>query len=127
MAPQVVHRTLDGKRIHLSGELDLSRPYTSVARIALDGRLHEITSGELGAAHAWAEDLGVTGFDEEFAVQGGRLRIGQSTLRDAHAGLKERVLAAIWEGRKPRRLHAPLPRARGRRRRVLRRSDADRA
>jgi hypothetical protein len=100
MAPRVVHRTLDDKRIHLSGELDLSRPYTSVARIALDGRLHEITSGERGAAHAWAEDLGVTSFDEEFAVQGGRLRIGHSTLRDAHAGLKERVLAAIWEGRR---------------------------
>jgi hypothetical protein len=98
MTPRVVHRTLDGKRIHLAGELDLSRPATSVARIALDGRLHEITSGEHGAAHAWAEDLGVTGFDDEFAVQGGRLRVGHSTLRDAHAGLKETVLAAIWEG-----------------------------
>jgi hypothetical protein len=84
----------------LSGELDLSRPATSVARIALDGRLHEITSGEQGAAHGWAEDLGVTGFDDEFAIQGGRLRIGHSTLRDAHAGLKERVLAAVWEGRR---------------------------
>jgi hypothetical protein len=100
MASRVVHRTLDGKRIHLSGELDLSRPYTSVARISLDGRLHEITSGERGAAHAWATDLGVTRFDDEFAVQGGRLRIGHSTLRDAHAGLRERVLAAVWEGRR---------------------------
>jgi hypothetical protein len=100
MAPRVVHRTLDGKRIQLSGELDLSRPATSVATIALDGRLHEITSGERGAAHAWADDLGVTRFDDEFAVQGGRLRIGHSTLRDAHAGLQERVLAAVWEGRR---------------------------
>jgi hypothetical protein len=98
MAPHVVHRTLDGKRIHLSGELDLSRPAASVARISLDGRLHEITSGEHGAAHAWADDLGVTGFDDEFAVQGGRLRVGRSTLRDAHAGLREQVLAAVWEG-----------------------------
>jgi hypothetical protein len=98
MNTQVIHRALDGTRIHLSGALDLSRPYTSVARVAAGGRLHELTSGETATGRAWAQDLGVTAFTDEFALQGGRLRIGHSTRKDAQSGLTERLLAAVWEG-----------------------------
>ncbi|RAY11613.1 hypothetical protein DPM19_28695 [Actinomadura craniellae] len=94
-----MHRTLDGTRISLAGALDLGRPYTCVARIAAAGRMHEVHGGARGSALAWAADLGVRSFDEEFRVRDGRLRIGRTTVRDSRAGLAEQVLAAVWEGR----------------------------
>jgi hypothetical protein len=44
-AGAVAHRSLDGTQVTLSGELDLSLPFTSVARVSIEGRLHEFTSG----------------------------------------------------------------------------------
>jgi hypothetical protein len=98
MGRQVVHRALDGRRVRLTGELDLSRPATSVAKVATGNRLHEVTSGSLASARAWAEALGVHEFTDEFQVRGGRLRVGHVVQRDRSTDLTERVLAAVWQG-----------------------------
>jgi hypothetical protein len=96
----VTHRSLDGHRFKLSGDLDLSHPYSSVVRYVVDGVLHELTSGDLDAGRSWAEDIGVTHFDDEFALQGGRLRTGTVSKRDDSVGMTETILAAVWEGRR---------------------------
>ncbi|TDD36984.1 hypothetical protein E1287_09655 [Actinomadura sp. KC06] len=98
---EIVHRSLDGVRVRLSGPHDLGRPWTSVAVIADGGRLHEISSGTRRAALAWADDIGVERFDEEFRVQDGRLRVGRAAAaHDSGPGVSETVLAAAWEGRR---------------------------
>jgi hypothetical protein len=78
----------------------LGRPSTSVARIADGGRLHEISSGTKAGARAWAEDIGVERFHQEYRVQGGRLRIGRTGTRDPETRVGDPVLAAVWEGRR---------------------------
>lgn len=100
MANGVVHRSLDGYRYRLSGDLDLTRPFSSVARFAVDGRLRELTSGTIEATAGWTEDLGIRGFDDEFAVQGGRLGTARVTSRDKRIGLEDHLLAVVWQGRK---------------------------
>ncbi len=100
MRRQVTHRSLDGTRVRLTGTHDLRRPWTSVARVAVGPRLHEISSGAREDARAWAEDIGVERFTQEFRVQGGRLRVGETATRDPDTGLREPLLAAVWEGRR---------------------------
>lgn len=95
----VTHRTLDGRSVHLSGPWDLTLPYTSVAKIALDGRLHEFTTSDINSARAWAHDLGVRTFSEEFALQGGRLRLARTSAADSQTGVDDQVLICLWEGR----------------------------
>lgn len=97
---KVTHRSLDGVRVRLTGAHDLGRPCTSVARIAERGRLHEISSGTRADALAWAEDIGVGRFEQEFRIQGGRLRVGRTATRDRDTGHSDPVLAAVWEGRR---------------------------
>ncbi|MFC6884611.1 hypothetical protein [Actinomadura yumaensis] len=100
MRRQVTHRSLDGIRVRIAGTHDLGKPCTSVARIASGGLLHEISSGTREGALSWADDIGVERFDQEFRVQGGRLRVGRTASRDAETGLTDPVLAAVWEGRR---------------------------
>lgn len=98
-AKPVVHRALDGYRFQLSGNLDLSRPFTSVARFAVDGGLYELTSGEHAATKGWTDDLGIRRFDDEFSLRNGRLRTAHVTGYDQRSGLEDRLLAVVWEGR----------------------------
>lgn len=98
-AKPVVHRALDGYRFQLSGDLDLSLPFTSVARYAVDGGLYELNSGEHAVAKGWAGDLGVHRFDDEFSLRNGRLRTAHVTDYDKRSGLEDRLLAVVWEGR----------------------------
>ncbi|QKW37736.1 hypothetical protein HUT06_30110 [Actinomadura sp. NAK00032] len=97
---EVTHRSLDGVRVRLGGAHDLGRPCTSVARIADRGRLHEISGGTRADALGWAEDIGVARFEQEFRLQGGRLRVGRAETRDPDTGQRDPVLAAVWEGRR---------------------------
>ncbi|GAA2585932.1 hypothetical protein SMC26_45795 [Actinomadura fulvescens] len=100
MPRQVTHRSLDGIRVRMSGSHDLSRPYTSVARIAVGDRLHEISSGGRADARAWAADLGVRAFDQEFTIHGGVLRVGRTSVADPDTRVADEMLAAVWEGRR---------------------------
>lgn len=97
---EVTHRSLDGVRVRLSGKHDFRLPCTSVARIADGGRLHEISSGTREDALGWAEDIGLDRFEQEFHLQGGRLRVGRTVTRDPDTGVSDPVLAAVWEGRR---------------------------
>ena len=99
MANGVVHRALDGHRFEITGDLDLSLPYTSVTRFAVGGRIYELTSGDRRAATAWTDDLVIHHFDDEFSIQGGRLRTARVTHYDKRVGLEDHLLAVIWEGR----------------------------
>lgn len=99
MARSVVHRALDGYRFHISSDLDLTRPFTSVTRFAVDGRVYEFTSGNRRAATAWTDDLGIHRFDDEFSIHGGRLRTATVTHSDKRVGLEDHLLTAVWEGR----------------------------
>lgn len=99
MVRRVVYRALDGHRVMLAGELDLSRPWTSTVLCRVDGRLHELTSGNHTFAAAWGRDLEVR-WEEDYAVRGGWLRVGTATDRDRTTGLAEPLLAAAWHGRR---------------------------
>jgi hypothetical protein len=99
MAHGVAHRALDGYLFQISGDLDLTLPFTSVSRFAVDGRLYELTSGDHGAAPSWAQDLCIRHFDDEFSVQGGTLRTTRVTHYDERVGLEDHLLAVIWQGR----------------------------
>lgn len=107
-ARKVTHRALDGTAITLSGELDLSRPYSSVIRLDFANRLHELTAVDRRFGMEWATSLGVPKLTEEYGFQGGRLRIGHGQVADESlhdfprllgAKATERVTAAVWEGR----------------------------
>lgn len=109
-APRTVtHRILDGSLVTLTGALDLSRPYSSIMRLAFLKRLHELTAVERRFGEDWARSVGVPRLTEEFRLQGGRLRIGEALVRDEslrdfpehrHKRITERVMAAVWEGRR---------------------------
>jgi hypothetical protein len=100
MAKSVVHRALDGYRFHISGELDLTQPFTSVGRYAVDGGLYELTSGEHGVATGWTGDLGIQRFEDEFSTQNGRLRTARVIDYDKRSGLEDQLLAVVWQGRR---------------------------
>jgi hypothetical protein len=96
----VTHRTLDGWRLRLSGEVDLTRPGTSVAGVVVAGNLHELTAGPLGLGEEIAKASGIPRFDEELHFQGGTLRIGRTIRYDAGIRLAEELLVAVWQGRR---------------------------
>jgi hypothetical protein len=96
----VAHRAMDGRRFLLSGPLDFSAPFTSVVELAIAGRRHEFTAGSAGLADDLAQDLGVTGFDEELRYQGGVLLTARVTSFDPHIRLSEDRLVAAWRGRR---------------------------
>ncbi|MFB9838094.1 hypothetical protein [Actinoallomurus acaciae] len=96
----VVHRSIDGYRYRISGELDLGEPFTSVGRYAVDGGLYELTSGEHSVAAGWTRDLGVSRFEDEFSLPSGRLRTIRVTDYDKRSGLEDQLLAVVWEGRR---------------------------
>ncbi|MDN3355027.1 hypothetical protein [Actinomadura sp. DC4] len=100
MAKSVVHRALDGYRFHISGDLDLTHPFSSVARYAVDGRLYELTSGVHDVAGGWAGDLGIRKFDDEFSLPHGRLRTTRVTDYDKRSGLEDQLLAVVWQGKR---------------------------
>jgi hypothetical protein len=100
MAKSVVHRALDGYRFQIGGDLDLTHPFTSVARYAVDGGLYELASGEHDIATGWTKDLGIRRFDDEFSTQNGRLRTARVTDYDKRVGLEDNMLAVVWQGRR---------------------------
>jgi hypothetical protein len=96
----ITHRALDGRRYRYSGRLDLGRPATSVADVAVHGRLHEFTAGAGALGDDVADALGVTGFAEELSYQGGTLLIGRTRPVDRQIGLVEELSLVVWRGRR---------------------------
>jgi hypothetical protein len=96
----VAHRAIDGRRFLLSGSLDFSAPFTSVAELTIGGRRHEFTAGSIDLADALAKELGVTEFDEELNYQGGTLLMAHAMSYDAQIRLSEDRLVAAWRGRR---------------------------
>jgi hypothetical protein len=97
---QVVHRSLDGRRMRLAGPLDLSAPATSVLGVAIGGRPQEFTSGLAALGDDVAAALGADGFDEELSYAGGTLLVGRLRPYDRAIGLVEDMLVAVWRGGK---------------------------
>lgn len=100
MAVTVVHRALDGRRFELSGSLDLAQPFTSVVGVTVDGHLHELTAGSLTLGEELARAVGVERFDEEFAFQGGTLRVGRARHYDPGVRLAESIVVGVWQGKR---------------------------
>jgi hypothetical protein len=101
MPAPVVHRSLDGVRFEIGGDLDLAEPSTSVLDVAVGGRLYELTAGAAGLAAEVAASVHHAGrpdFDEELSFAGGSLRLARSTPFDGRTGLVEDVLVAAWVG-----------------------------
>lgn len=94
----VAHRSLDGNRFHLAGPLDLTLPFTSVAEVRTNGRLVELTSGIRSLGTDLATALGHTVFDQEFAFQGGTLRLSTASAYEPRNRLHERPTLVVWEG-----------------------------
>lgn len=97
---QVVHRSLDGRRFQLSGQLDLGLPFTSVVDVAIRGRLHELTAGPADLGANLAAALGIDGFAEEFSYQGGTLLVGRTRPYDRQTRLVEDLALAVWQGKR---------------------------
>ncbi|HEY6740152.1 MAG TPA: hypothetical protein VI076_15015 [Actinopolymorphaceae bacterium] len=98
MAPDVVHRTLDGTRFRLAGGLDLGQPATSTAELTVHGRLHEFTAGVRTLAEDVARALGIARFDDELDYRGGRFLAATRKTYDAQTRMVENLLIAAWQG-----------------------------
>lgn len=94
----MTHLALDGSRLDVEGELDLSRPFTSVLDVGLRGHRYEFTAGAVGLGGEVAAALGLDGFDEELNHAGGALRVAHGTVTDPRTGLGDRVTVACWTG-----------------------------
>ena len=96
----VTHRALDGGRLELEADLDLSGPFTSVLDLGLDGRRHEFTAGTADLGDEVAAAAGVGGFTEELSYAGGMLLIGRAGVADPRTGLADDLTVATWRGRR---------------------------
>src|SRR5687767_8652114 len=81
-----VHRTLDGRQVSFSGDLDLSELVTARVEIKAAGFLNEVLASSRESGMRWAAGLfQVDAYSEEFAMSGGTLRIGHSLVPDKSA------------------------------------------
>jgi hypothetical protein len=98
VASTVVHRALDGRRYELSGPLDLGRPCTSSVEVTVRGRRHELVGGANGLGDEVATALGVSRFDEELRLHGGRLLVGRTRRAEPGSRITEDLLLVVWQG-----------------------------
>ncbi|TWJ08109.1 hypothetical protein LX16_4329 [Stackebrandtia albiflava] len=100
MTASTTHRALDGVGYRIAGDLDLSRPATSVAQLAVGNRIHELTSGGSRLGDDVAESLDIADFDSEYAFGDGVLRFAAKTEYDPQTELVEEPLLVVWQGRR---------------------------
>ncbi|WBB80526.1 hypothetical protein O7606_03825 [Micromonospora sp. WMMD882] len=96
----MAHRAVDARRFLLDGALDLTAPFTSVADVTVNGRLHEFTAGPTGLADDVVRALGVDRFDEELSYQDGTLLTARARPYDPQIRLTEDRLVAVWRGQR---------------------------
>lgn len=94
----ISHRVLDRSTVTLDlPGLDTSQPASSAVRAVFPrGRRQEFTAGSLELGLQMATLLGLE-LREEYALQGGRLRVGSGSVFDRDIGL-ERHAIGVWEG-----------------------------
>lgn len=92
--------TLDGTQVAFAGELDFSRPATTLAEVLLaDGKdLQQFASGDLMFGEWSAREVGVTQWEEEYSYQHGILRIGGAVIVDQFTGSRRLAQMGTWEG-----------------------------
>lgn len=94
----VTHVALDGSRLDLAADLDLSRPFTSVIDLGVGGRRYELTAGPASLPDDVADAVGV-GFTEELSYSGGTLLVGRAAVRDPRTANADDITVAAWRGR----------------------------
>lgn len=94
----VMHLVLDGSSVALDGPVGLTVPPTNFTRWSIDGRIEDFGTGHRGYAAAAVSSLGTVIFVEEYAFQGGRLRIGTDVLVDRVTLVSTERRWAVWEG-----------------------------
>lgn len=96
--PEVLHTALDGSQVRMTAPYDLNRP-GSTAFIVADGGTfrQEFGSGDLILGELVATAHGIT-LDEDYAFQGGRLRIGAAEKYDDQISLRYMMRLGVWEG-----------------------------
>jgi hypothetical protein len=94
----VAHAAIDGGLVEIAGPVDLRSPPTSVVVAIVAGRQYEFTSGRLGFGETIAAEFGIS-LDEEYAFQGGRLRVGTALVADPTNQRENVFNMAVWEGK----------------------------
>jgi hypothetical protein len=92
------HTTLDGSLIDVDGPLDLTVPSTVYSVWLVDGERVDFGAGNVSFGEHAIGRLGDAQFDEEYSLQGGRLRIAHDVLHDEASGYSGIRRWAIWEG-----------------------------
>ncbi len=104
MTARVSHLALDGSRLDIEADLDLSVPFTSVVDLGIGGSRYELTAGAIGLGDEVVAALGLAGaggsgaFGEELSYAGGTLRIAHGTVTDRRTGVVDAVTVAAWHG-----------------------------
>lgn len=96
---EAAHHALDGRQFVYSGDIDLSHPATSVARVVVGANLVEFTSGPAWVGASTADQRGIT-LDKSFTLQGGELRVGEAVTLDRDGKPLHRVRMAVWHGQR---------------------------
>jgi len=88
----------DGSTVDLAGELDFSRPATSLVEVGFPGEMQQFGVGTIGFGEWSAREVGVVAFDQEYAYQGGRFRIGSAVITDDFTRVQTLAHMGVWEG-----------------------------
>jgi hypothetical protein len=102
---QVLHQALDGSHVRVvATEADLTNDASSISTFYVDGRAQEFTASNRGFGEAVALEVGLR-FEEEYAFQGGRLRLA-SGVQSFPTGDPDGTVNVVslhigtWEGEK---------------------------
>ena len=88
----------DGSFVNLDGDLDFSRPGTSLVEIGGVGRNQQFACGTISFGEWSATEVGVTEFTEEYTFQEGSLRIGSAVIKDSPESKGVLAHMGVWEG-----------------------------
>lgn len=97
---EVVHTALDGSRVRVTAPYELDAPGSTAFVVADGGSFRqEFGSGDLILGELVASAHGIN-LNEEYAFQGGRLRIGSTEKYDEQVRLRYTVRLGVWEGQR---------------------------
>jgi len=94
------HRALDGGIVSISTSAHGSAQHTASIEVATPFGVREFVSGRPSFGDAHATDFGITSFDEEYSLHGGRLKIGKALVERSWGGYSTLARVGIWQGGK---------------------------